>query len=143
MYSFVALSENSEKWAIGGDLSVFARDCVRARIHFLARRPEREIFWSARSLREHPTIPGGNVSGGRNLCSTGSLFPTTCTEVSGELSRPESEASRRSVDGRNHRFHRVLWRSGPGAPRRLSGRASRAQRVRASHLSAGGDRVLA
>src|SRR5437870_12841635 len=36
---------------------------------------------------EQRTVPSGNVSGGRNLYSTGSLFPRTCTEVPGELGR--------------------------------------------------------
>ncbi|PYT29625.1 MAG: hypothetical protein DMG57_11065 [Acidobacteria bacterium] len=34
---------------------------------------------------EQRTVPSGNVSGGRNLYSTGSLFPRTCTEVPGEI----------------------------------------------------------
>jgi len=38
-------------------------------------------------LDEQRTVPSGNVSGGRNLYSTGSLFPRTCTEVPGELGR--------------------------------------------------------
>jgi len=36
---------------------------------------------------EQRTVPGGNVSGGRNLYSTGSLFPTTCTQVPWRESR--------------------------------------------------------
>src|SRR5207253_8605181 len=45
-----------------------------------------EAHWpiGTRPAGKQRTVPGGNVSGGRNLYSTGSLFPTTCTEVPGE-----------------------------------------------------------
>ena len=34
--------------------------------------------------QERGTIPGGSVSGGRNLGATDSLFPMVCAEVPGE-----------------------------------------------------------
>ena len=40
------------------------------------------------------TVPGGNVSGGTNLYSTGSLFPTTCTQVPGESASGFADGSR-------------------------------------------------
>src|SRR5437879_13200845 len=53
---------------------------------------------------EQRTVPSGNVSGGRNLYSTGALFPRTCTEVpgeeggSGEITRADGKVTLRAVD---------------------------------------------
>ena len=71
---------------------------VRARIHFLVRRPERENFWSARSLRaagtQNPRLVG-EVLMGVTIDFTGS-----CGDLAGASRRLSSQSIPRAADSR-------------------------------------------